>query len=623
MSLACLGYVSATLFLASPEAFAARRRCGSCFSNPNLQALGAQNGARAGSPFQNGAINNRFRNRLNEVQGFSNLLTDGKNIFERTLIPQGRIRVEVVRQLFIGGSGQLLNSVDPLTRTQVRDLYLKNFQKFQGGAKQLVARFLAANGAQDAFLGNLRVAIKGGILPPGVKLTSPKYANYSPEVVNAAGLAFAINLISNARNPIPIKAQNMFADGTIRMNLGGAVDAAGLARLLNDNPYDCDKRGIARADWLVTKVLDPDIYYQITGLSANQDEFADQVGFIDDKKARRGGLLLAAGTRDKPESIVGRNPQRVLQWQPRRNSRGFDGRDRYCFRSHDFTQDPVPGVEEVSRDVFQTGVNFTADAGEWICQRSNGFPIYYLSDEKNRNRANNAPAEIALEAGGGRVGVAEKCIKCHINGFHGGRTRNTRKGGEEAKPYTDHFARIPAALGQEFFSANADFSSGQEVARFNDGNVGRDYPAAAIAASAIQDDAMQRAGAYLEDPDWKKENQVNPLVKVRGLPVVSDLAEEYRKDLTVERQAQELGTSVETVIALAAAKLKMTLPQYKQKWPNGQSIPRTKFAASYCILVGQVRGGQFAPQQRNPATPAAAAHDPAATEESPTRPPAQ
>lgn len=636
MFLACVGILGAA-FVVSTEAFAERRRCSSCMTQPSLQNLGARRGSPSFSTFRNGSIasnssvngvNSRFRNRLREVQGFSNLLTDGKVLFERALVPQGRVRVEVVRQLFIGQVGRdrgvLLNSTDPATRVQVRDLFLKNFQNFRGNAQRLALDYLNANGAGDALVGNLRVAIKGGLLPPGVTISDPKYKGIPPEKVNAAALSFAINLISNARNPLPITPGNMFPDGTIRMNLTGAVDPAGLARLLNDNPYDCDRRGVARVDWLVTKALDPDIYYQLTDLSANQDEFADQVGFVDEKKFQRGSLMLVAGSRTKPESIVGRHPQRILQFQERQNSRG-----RLCFRSHDFTQDPIPGTEEASRDVFRAGVNFTADAGEWICQRANGFPIYYLSDEKNRNRANNAPAEIALD-GGNRVGVAEKCIKCHINGFHGGRLQNIGQG-DAAKPYTDHFARINPALGQEFFSANSVYRNFNESANFNEQPVGRNYPAAAIAASNIQQQAMRASGAYLEDPTWRDEAKRNPFVKQRPLPVVVDMAAEYRKDLTVERQAQELGTSVDTVLALQAQQAGLGLAAYKGKWPQGQLVSRNEFANSYCRRKDAVRGGRFQPNQRNVA--AETAHTPGApvvdnggavdnVVESPTRPPA-
>jgi hypothetical protein len=599
----CLGF-------AASEVQAERPACRSCIARPSLQSLGARSGAVSNSTFRSGVIDSRFRSRLREVQGFSNLLTDGQRIFERTLAPSGPTLVEVVRQLFIGRQGELLNSTDPKTRTQVRDLYLKNFNAFQGGAKVAVSRYLAANGAQDAFLGNLRVAIRGGQLPPSVKMIAEKYKNFTPEVVNAAALAFAINLISNSPNPIRITPQDMFPDGTIRMNLAGALSGnglAGFARLLNDNPYDCNKTGIARVDWLVNRILDPDIYYQVADLSASQEVFTQQVGFIDDKKVQRGSLLLIAGSRTKPETVPGRHPHRILQFQQRLNSRGFEGLPRYCFRSHDFNQDPVSGTEEASRDVFRSGVNFTADGGEWICQRANGFPIYYLSAEGAQARANNAPADIAL-GGGNRIGVAEKCITCHMNGFHGGRLKNMRRGVEKATPYTDHFGRIAPALGQEFFSSTFrhDGQNREQPVGFGQG---QDYPVAARNASLIQDNALKLSGAYLLDPTSIEEGKKNPGIEPSALPVAPDLSEEYRKDLSVERQAQELGTSVERVRQIFGDTL----------------ISRNEFANSYCRRKDLVQGGQFAPQQRN-LQPAQQAHQAggaaAAGETSTSRPPA-
>ena len=176
----------------------AQPRCNNCLTRTSLQSLGAQGGAVSNTTFRNGIIDSRFRSRLREVQGASNLLTDGNNLFERNLVPvRAGVHVEEVRQLFIDGAGRVLNSRSPVTRTQLRDFYLKNFEKFNGNARVLVSRFLAANGAGDAFLGNLRVAIKGGTLPPGVKISDPKYARYPAETVNAAALAYACLLYTS------------------------------------------------------------------------------------------------------------------------------------------------------------------------------------------------------------------------------------------------------------------------------------------------------------------------------------------------------------------------------------------------------------------------------------------
>jgi len=481
-------------------------RCLTCrFNRPSsTRNLGAQPGAASQSSFRFGNIfNSDFIRSLTEVQGASRLLSDGRNLFERALIRVGgRLRL-VVRQLGVDGVGRLVNLIDPRTVTEVKDVFLKNFDNFKGKAARTVARFLNRAGVLKQLLGGTRVGVRGGVVPPQVVPSDPKYRGYRPDKIMAAALSYMINTVIalRSRGVIPIKA--IRADGTVSLpSLRGLVDGAGFARLISDNPYDCSRTGVVRADWLVTKLMDPNIYYQVAGLEKNQKDFTRQIGWIDDKFAARGNKILVAGTREKPESVPARNTQRVLEFRERLNARG-----RFCFRSYDFTQNPTPGVEERSRDVRQVGIFFTNDAGEWLCQGGNYFMFAYLTQENNGNRLNFATSDAVTR----RIGSPGDCIGCHTQ-FWGGGVQNMGRD-KNPKPYTDHYSEIP--FGREFFTRNSR------------------YRAAARIATANMWKAQKRAGAWLNNP----ERPGTPL------PVAADVAEEFRKSLTIPKAAQELNVN--------------------------------------------------------------------------------
>lgn len=530
------------------------------FPLSSTASLGAQRGSRSSSSFESGEVFDRaLLARLVEIQGAPNLLTDGNGaLFERSLVKDtGRTPRLVVRRISVDEVGQPQNIVG--TRGTVRDLtdfFLKNFNKFKGEAFNTVARYLGFQNLLDPLSGNLRVAVKGGALPPGVTIGKPEYAKYPPEVVNKAAVSFVLNMLSSFPLPVNVGAVAMTARGTLEMNLRDVLSTAGLARLVSDNPYDCDKTGTVRADWFVTKAMDPAIYYQTAGVDQNLDKFYAQVGWTDDKFAFTRNKVLVAGTSDGPESLPGQADQRVLEWQVRRNQT-----NRVCFRSHDFSVNQASGAEGEARDVTLQGPNFTADGGEVICQKSNGISVYGLHDEKNRVLVNTAPADVALDFGK-RLSSPESCLKCHWNGFHGGGRRDLGKG----KPYTDHLSSI--SFGKEFFGSNAEYNS---VARN---------------ASALQKAAIETIGSALQNPKEPKGQY---------LPVVPDLAEEYRKPLTAERVAQELGISTERARQFIADS---TSPR-----PAGlpTSITRKQFERLYCDARKKLGGAKFGDAQLKPA----------------------
>lgn len=533
--------------------------------------------------------NNNNNNLLNlrdqkAINGFSEIRTAGRAIV-------GVNRFQQAVPLFIDGFGNLLDSAGnnlaasteglPIVK-DLAEFYLQNLDNFAGAARTRVLSFLARNAPNTGFFGTLTAQIRdgsgpsAGVVPQGEKY---KKAGFSPEQIRTAALSWLLNTFSNSCTQIRVPPGGSAADGTFTQNLNGFIENTRLAALLNENPYACgDPRAVARVDWLVARGTTPEVYYSVQGLSKNLDGLGRQLGVKVQQQndvdftGRPIARILVAGSRDKSESRVGVNPQRVLEVQDRNNSANTS-----FYRSYDFIEHPTSGRNALARDVKKQGIGFQADASEIIFTKCNSFMGYYLADG-NGNRAREAPASIAID-GGKSVTSPDRCMKCHANGFHGGGKQNFGEGPEK---YTDHFSTIAALDRPLVQSLNSRQPLDQSFhSRFFTENE------AYLTRQRVDSSKFQSAkvvtGAHLQDPDGPREI-------TKSLPVLFDMAEEYRKPLTLKQAAAELGLAPTPELA---SLLVMNKPDPK-KPGSPLTIDRENFEQQYCEIrsrfgLGSVR----------------------------------
>ncbi len=518
-----------------------------------------------------------------QLQGFSRIRTAGRNIVGTAAALVNGQPVFRAFSLFIDGAGVLrdgggrdLSLFDRDLVKDVREFYFQNLDTFKGGARNAVLRFLGRNAGNTGIFGQLKAQIRDQPgLSAGVVPSGPGYEGLGKDEIRKAALAFVMNTLSNSCTPLNFSLGEVGADGAISKNLNGFLENTRLATLLNENPYSCgDSRAPARVDWLVARAMTPEVYYSVAGFSDNFKTFANQIGVRSDQRnvqdfnGRDIDRILVKGPRDSKETSVGVNPQRVLEVQGRAGSQGS------FYRSYDFIEYPTSGQNTVNRDVLSRGIEFASDASEMIFTKCNNFLGFYLADGKGA-RARAAPAEIAID-GSKSVVSPDRCLKCHANGFLGGGLQKFGKGPE---PYTDYFSQIRDidrdGFHARFFSTNPEYLERQknDSARFN---------AAKIAT-----------GAHL--PHSKEAVAAEPFKAGQSLPVLPDMAEEYRKPLTLAQAAAELGVAdTATFRADVLARLK---PKPSPR-PNGK-IDREDLEGLFCVLRQTYGGGgasTFQPQ---------------------------
>ncbi len=487
-----------------------------------------------------GGSGSRSRSNIKDIPGFSGLAQQGNAILEKD-----RVNPFIFRKLFIDpNSGALLGASRGETIRQLREFYLKNFDKFQGGAKALVQNFLVANGAAAALSGQLQVDVATGV--------SPKYKNMRDGDVRIAALNFLLNSISQTSRLVRVRGAN---GGIVSINMNGVMRKAALALLTNDNPYACGRNVPPRLDFLIERAMDPFTYNQLMEIKDIQGE-AEKVGVQDDKKRSQGNKIVIAAPPGKPrESIVGIAEERTLEVQSQQRRPGLD-----WFISWDTIGNASPGVESESRNPFDAGINFTHDASEAIWHKSNGFLQFGLFNAAGAAQT-QAPGNVALAAGFGKRHLGEavqtpaNCLICHSNGFRGGGFQ----GGADKKPYTDNTLGIDAD-GNNIGSRIPSFHKG-----FFTTNAA--YFARAKRASDVFLNSMKRSGSFVpSDADASKAAELLP-----------DFIDEYREPVSFEQAARELGTSKEAIGALFGR-------------ADGK-ITRKAFEKSFCSLQRRLGSG--------------------------------
>jgi hypothetical protein len=398
--------------------------------------------------FINNVVNRGMGNQIGnngveEIAGFSNLLKNGNNLIERN--SRGELR-----RLFIDGSGNLVGASEATTVRQAREFFLLNRDDFNAGQKQVVDRFLAANGGISN--GRFTIDLKNIVLPEGVP---PQRAIEAA----LASLNFLLNTIqTNVRLKIP--PERVKPDGTVDLDLSPFLRGEALALLKAADPtIACT--GKVRLDRLISFAMDPNNYYKFINAPKTRAEVAAAIGVQEDKTRTQGNKILVGTNADGAfESGVTRN-LRVIEVQASQRVPGSS-----CYRSLDVIDRNTPGVQSDSRDVRHAGINFTHDAEEWLCLGRNGMMQGFLFNAKG-NLLARAPAEIAtgaLTSVGPAISAVTACLDCHAGGFIAG--GKIKDGG--GKSYTDRFNDIPDTRSgfsnrfkelshRDFFTQNAKY----------------------------------------------------------------------------------------------------------------------------------------------------------------------
>ncbi len=496
--------------------------------------------------------------QLQELPGtFSRLRKVGNSLVEFTTDAFGNPQV---RSLFINNAGQLLGATTQDTIRQVKEFYLANFDLFKGAASNVVSNFLRASGAAQASRGFV-VDLGSSVIPKEDlgkgNVQTVKYAQGKEDKVKLAALNFLINTVSQSQKLFTV-SPNLVQLGRVGVNLSQFMRPEAIALLTNNNPYACSGTGSEpfRLDFMISRAMDPDVYYQLTGSPKKFDQLLRQFGVNENRRDNGASHIVIAGPPGEEESVVGRHPQRMLGFRAEGNVVGGD-----AFVSYDNRYNLPPGVQSESADTFRNGIDTSFEASESIFTKPNGFLSFYLANNPGKDRQRSAPVEFAQNTQGGALTRREGhssdvsapigCLVCHANGMLGGGISL-----KTGKLYTENRGRIQAT--QNFFTTNAI------------------YNARAKRTGTIFRNAMVASGSFIPDPN-------SPVAKAfpgetPAASLLPDFVGEYNAPLSVETAAKELGVSSGSLAGLLRT--------------NAQGkVSRKQFESSFCALKQQLGGG--------------------------------
>lgn len=487
-------------------------------------------GRRFSSPFNQALLINlngnaqviNFRD-AKLVANSSNLAQVGNNFVERS--------GNVFRQLVINPlTGQLFGATKPFKVIQeLTENFLLNIDKFRNSPNALAVRnFLLANGAADALRGNIEVDAGTGVLPD-----TDGFENYSASKKASAILTMFLNSMSTNRSRISIPPERFNRAGVASMNLNGLFRGEALALLLNNNPYQCEgfPKPRPRLDWLVTRGLgDPQVYVQVLGLSRTVEGLADQTGTSSDpRETDNNAILIAGGSKEFKSSGVVESPRRILQFEPM-----FKNPGGVMWTSFDSLVGKSGKSTNQSGDPAKVGKDFIHDGTEKIFNLPNGYQAYFLGNGAGA-RVDEAPARLVTED----IATGADCMKCHqgpgIRGF---------KEQADGDKYPD-YSKVLSGFGNKFTDMQRYAAVGTA---FNNGVTNK----------------RKAAGAWLE----------NPAIPGESLDLINGTINAYKKGMSEEQVAKELGASV--------AELPAILPTVQGfRNPDG-TLPREVFENYYC-----------------------------------------
>ena len=426
-----------------------------------------------------------------------------------------------INRVVLDDFGRVFGIRDPQTLTQLPEFFLNNLDKIRNNrVGNAVRRFLARQpGVGNAIFGGIAIDVKSIVqLDPKEVAFAPK-GDQTPMAM--AALNYVLNLLSQSARLIKMGPQNMRSDGLVGMNFNGFIRGEALAALVNNNPYSCGS-GRVRLDWLITRSIDPQLYYQTIGAPQTAQQLNAQLGTEVNRRFTVGNKILIAppGSAKEPESLVGRHPERILQAQNTRNITGG-----LLFDSFDNPYNLPPGGKADSASVKINGIDANVTAGESIFTKPNGFLGFWLANAAGQ-RQNSAPVEIAqntkaLAHWETDVSAGPTCLRCHNNGLVGGGVMLKRIGDTDTR-YTDNFNLLTqrGLNRQGHFTTNANYALAANSPRAR--------------GSRIFRNALIRSGSFWPDPTSPDKNTG----EVGAADLINNYANGYRKPPTMTEVAR-------------------------------------------------------------------------------------
>lgn len=170
--------------------------------------------------------NNLDFTKDNEVKGFTNLLQSGNSILERASDRQ-------VNRIILLDDGRVLGVRAQETVDQLKEFYLKNFNRLRSSDQNRVSRFLERQGVSPLQFneGVFTVDLDAGTVPDDLHgLDAKEYRR--------RGLNFLLNSISQSPELLKVGKEKL-GNKTIALDMAGRVPTDALVYALEGNPYAC------------------------------------------------------------------------------------------------------------------------------------------------------------------------------------------------------------------------------------------------------------------------------------------------------------------------------------------------------------------------------------------------
>jgi len=155
------------------------------------------------------------------------------------------------------------------------------------------------------------------------------------------------------------------------------------------------------ADWLVQAAAVPPLYHDILHIPDSSTDFLFMFGV--DREEDIGDITVQRAGFDGTSSGVSAN-NRIIERHAADTG--------YCWVSYDFAQE-----EDVTKNIFLSPLDFTADGGELFCTLPNGLQAYMLEDGAG-GRLDVGPREVVEDPDSetGEVINGLSCMRCHYEG---------------------------------------------------------------------------------------------------------------------------------------------------------------------------------------------------------------